>query len=778
MKKSLIIFIAALLLVNVFFTVNAENTGFYLDLSSENITFSGDENAAVSYNGTPQIKSLTSFSGTKKYVDLRSGTVNIDSTAIKNLDKISVNLWFNLYDTKQKTLLSFEDEAGKSDFNVSYDGNGQLVYVVGYRNSRFQITKKASVSSAVNMWNNIVFTREWNSVSKRWSYTLYLNGALLVSEYAGGIQTSQDDMKLYIGGNTDKNNLGISDMYIFDEVLDALKVSNSYNANKESFSELSDTMNITEVLPKKGGAIKIDENHITVKFDNYINAEDADKYVEFVKENGEALGGSVFVKAKNKALDLYFGNLEPEENYILRFKEGLKSVNGISLEPCEFAFTAENDYVVNEDFSDDENYVVGEAPKTVGKIRYFSDGNWTASNMEVCETPDGDKYVSLKAGRADKDNFIDMTFDTPVTDKVIISDMKVRVYNVLNDNHVITTPNSLMRVYVNENAISPFSIVGESANGVFQGNTTQENLTYTTYRMSENTRDQNGFNSVRIIAAKNENGYYAMKMLDKNTDGSEYFLKTNNPNAIAVERITGLAATLLYPTGDDWETQIANDRYFLSDWKVYFAPEPKIIYVNADEITPMSESISVYLNDEAASESLSSDSIILRRKDTQKEIAVSVNGYDPKKRQVEIVPEECLDYGTEYEIILNGVKTKLGAKADNSAYSFKVGDRKLRVASNIFEKNAEGANISVSVTNDTEENKIIVLAAIVYNEANQAVCSYTKEFEVEKNSYSSSLLSLTNYSEKGGKNVKLFVMEAADGGLYSISAEEYSYNLY
>ena len=778
MKKSLIIFIAALLLVNVFFTVNAENTGFYLDLSSENITFSGDENAVVSYNGTPQIKSLTSFSGTKKYVDLRSGTVNIDSTAIKNLDKISVNLWFNLYDTKQKTLLSFEDEAGKSDFNVSYDGNGQLVYVVGYRNSRFQITKKASVSSAVNMWNNIVFTREWNSVSKRWSYTLYLNGALLVSEYAGGIQTSQDDMKLYIGGNTDKNNLGISDMYIFDEVLDALKVSNSYNANKESFSELSDTMNITEVLPKKGGAIKIDENHITVKFDNYINAEDADKYVEFVKENGEALGGSVFVKAKNKALDLYFGNLEPEENYILRFKEGLKSVNGISLEPCEFAFTAENDYIVNEDFSDDENYVVGEAPKTAGKIRYFSDGNWTASNMEVCETPDGDKYVSLKAGRADKDNFIDMTFDTPVTDKVIISDMKVRVYNVLNDNHVITTPNSLMRVYVNENAISPFSIVGESANGVFQGNTTQENLTYTTYRMSENTRDQNGFNSVRIIAAKNENGYYAMKMLDKNTDGSEYFLKTNNPNAIAVERITGLAATLLYPTGDDWETQIANDRYFLSDWKVYFAPEPKIIYVNADEITPMSESISVYLNDEAASESLSSDSIILRRKDTQKEIAVSVNGYDPKKRQVEIVPEECLDYGTEYEIILNGVKTKLGAKADNSAYSFKVGDRKLRVASNIFEKNAEGANISVSVTNDTEENKIIVLAAIVYNEANQAVCSYTKEFEVEKNSYSSSLLSLTNYSEKGGKNVKLFVMEAADGGLYSISAEEYSYNLY
>lgn len=778
MKKSLIIFIAALLLVNVFFTVNAENTGFYLDLSSENITFSGDENAVVSYNGTPQIKSLTSFSGTKKYVDLRSGTVNIDSTAIKNLDKISVNLWFNLYDTKQKTLLSFEDEAGKSDFNVSYDGNGQLVYVVGYRNSKFQITKKASVSSAVNMWNNIVFTREWNSVSKRWSYTLYLNGALLVSEYAGGIQTSQDDMKLYIGGNTDKNNLGISDMYIFPEVLDALKVSNSYNANKESFSELSDTMNITEVLPKKGGAIKIDENHITVKFDNYINAEDADKYVEFVKENGEALGGSVFVKAKNKALDLYFGNLEPEENYILRFKEGLKSVNGISLEPCEFAFTAENDYIVNEDFSDDENYVVGEAPKTVGKIRYFSDGNWTASNMEVCETPDGDKYVSLKAGRADKDNFIDMTFDTPVTDKVIISDMKVRVYNVLNDNHVITTPNSLMRVYVNENAISPFSIVGESANGVFQGNTTQENLTYTTYRMSENTRDQNGFNSVRIIAAKNENGYYAMKMLDKNTDGSEYFLKTNNPNAIAVERITGLAATLLYPTGDDWETQIANDRYFLSDWKVYFAPEPKIIYVNADEITPMSESISVYLNDEAASESLSSDSIILRRKDTQKEIAVSVNGYDPKKRQVEIVPEECLDYGTEYEIILNGVKTKLGAKADNSAYSFKVGDRKLRVASNIFEKNAEGANISVSVTNDTEENKIIVLAAIVYNEANQAVCSYTKEFEVEKNSYSSSLLSLTNYSEKGGKNVKLFVMEAADGGLYSISAEEYSYNLY
>lgn len=778
MKKSLIIFIAALLLVNVFFTVNAENTGFYLDLSSENITFSGDENAVVSYNGTPQIKSLTSFSGTKKYVDLRSGTVNIDSTAIKNLDKISVNLWFNLYDTKQKTLLSFEDEAGKSDFNVSYDGNGQLVYVVGYRNSRFQITKKASVSSAVNMWNNIVFTREWNSVSKRWSYTLYLNGALLVSEYAGGIQTSQDDMKLYIGGNTDKNNLGISDMYIFPEVLDALKVSNSYNANKESFSELSDTMNITEVLPKKGGAIKIDENHITVKFDNYINAEDADKYVEFVKENGEALGGSVFVKAKNKALDLYFGNLEPEENYILRFKEGLKSVNGISLEPCEFAFTAENDYIVNEDFSDDENYVVGEAPKTAGKIRYFSDGNWTASNMEVCETPDGDKYVSLKAGRADKDNFIDMTFDTPVTDKVIISDMKVRVYNVLNDNHVITTPNSLMRVYVNENAISPFSIVGESANGVFQGNTTQENLTYTTYRMSENTRDQNGFNSVRIIAAKNENGYYAMKMLDKNTDGSEYFLKTNNPNAIAVERITGLAATLLYPTGDDWETQIANDRYFLSDWKVYFAPEPKIIYVNADEITPMSESISVYLNDEAASESLSSDSIILRRKDTQKEIAVSVNGYDPKKRQVEIVPEECLDYGAEYEIILNGVKTKLGAKADNSAYSFKVGDRKLRVASNIFEKNAEGANISVSVTNDTEENKIIVLAAIVYNEANQAVCSYTKEFEVEKNSYSSSLLSLTNYSEKGGKNVKLFVMEAADGGLYSISAEEYSYNLY
>ncbi len=778
MKKSLIIFIAALLLVNVFFTVNAENTGFYLDLSSENITFSGDENAVVSYNGTPQIKSLTSFSGTKKYVDLRSGTVNIDSTAIKNLDKISVNLWFNLYDTKQKTLLSFEDEAGKSDFNVSYDGNGQLVYVVGYRNSKFQITKKASVSSAVNMWNNIVFTREWNSVSKRWSYTLYLNGALLVSEYAGGIQTSQDDMKLYIGGNTDKNNLGISDMYIFDEVLDALKVSNSYNANKESFSELSDTMNITEVLPQKGGAIKIDENHITVKFDNYINAEDADKYVEFVKENGEALGGSVFVKAKNKALDLYFGNLEPEENYILRFKEGLKSVNGISLEPCEFAFTAENDYIVNEDFSDDENYVVGEAPKTVGKIRYFSDGNWTASNMEVCETPDGDKYVSLKAGRADKDNFIDMTFDTPVTDKVIISDMKVRVYNVLNDNHVITTPNSLMRVYVNENAISPFSIVGESANGVFQGNTTQENLTYTTYRMSENTRDQNGFNSVRIIAAKNENGYYAMKMLDKNTDGSEYFLKTNNPNAIAVERITGLAATLLYPTGDDWETQIANDRYFLSDWKVYFAPEPKIIYVNADEITPMSESISVYLNDEAASESLSSDSIILRRKDTQKEIAVSVNGYDPKKRQVEIVPEECLDYGTEYEIILNGVKTKLGAKADNSAYSFKVGDRKLRVASNIFEKNAEGANISVSVTNDTEENKIIVLAAIVYNEANQAVCSYTKEFEVKKNSYSSSLLSLTNYSEKGGKNVKLFVMEAADGGLYSISAEEYSYNLY
>ncbi len=778
MKKSLIIFIAALLLVNVFFTVNAENTGFYLDLSSENITFSGDENTVVSYNGTPQIKSLTSFSGTKKYVDLRSGTVNIDSTAIKNLDKISVNLWFNLYDTKQKTLLSFEDEAGKSDFNVSYDGNGQLVYVVGYRNSKFQITKKASVSSAVNMWNNIVFTREWNSVSKRWSYTLYLNGALLVSEYAGGIQTSQDDMKLYIGGNTDKNNLGISDMYIFPEVLDALKVSNSYNANKESFSELSDTMNITEVLPKKGGAIKIDENHITVKFDNYINAEDADKYVEFVKENGEALGGSVFVKAKNKALDLYFGNLEPEENYILRFKEGLKSVNGISLEPCEFVFTAENDYIVNEDFSDDENYVVGEAPKTAGKIRYFSDGNWTASNMEVCETPDGDKYVSLKAGRADKDNFIDMTFDTPVTDKVIISDMKVRVYNVLNDNHVITTPNSLMRVYVNENAISPFSIVGESANGVFQGNTTQENLTYTTYRMSENTRDQNGFNSVRIIAAKNENGYYAMKMLDKNTDGSEYFLKTNNPNAIAVERITGLAATLLYPTGDDWETQIANDRYFLSDWKVYFAPEPKIIYVNADEITPMSESISVYLNDEAASESLSSDSIILRRKDTQKEIAVSVNGYDPKKRQVEIVPEECLDYGTEYEIILNGVKTKLGAKADNSAYSFKVGDRKLRVASNIFEKNAEGANISVSVTNDTEENKIIVLAAIVYNEANQAVCSYTKEFEVEKNSYSSSLLSLTNYSEKGGKNVKLFVMEAADGGLYSISAEEYSYNLY
>lgn len=737
------------------------------------LTLSGDEKAAFDIYGTIQKKVFSTASEEKSYIDLANGAFAVDSEKIKNLDAISISMWFNFTDMHEKKIFSFENSNGKSDFSLSYDGNGKLIYVAGFRTEKYMITKKVEQLIGSDSWNNIVASRNRRNDGK-WNYSLIYNGELICEGATSGIKTDQSDYKLYVGGKQGGAGYKLADLKIESGIKDILSAQVEYNANKSRYEELKDSISLADVLPSKGGEIDECINKLTLMFDNFVNPDTVKDGITFTTENGSPIPGGVYYRVDKKQVNLLFPNLQTGEKYILAVNGLLKSANGYEAEKQEYVFTAKRDYILDDDFSDDK-YVVGEHPNEDGTIRYFSDGNWGSKNIEVCAADDGDKYLMLKSGVKDKDNFIDMTFDSPLENRVVISEMKLKTYNTLSDNNVITTPNSLIRMYCHENAISPFVICGESSEGKFVGNVTQPNMTYTTYVMSDNTRDANGFNDVRFVIKKNDSGKYCVSMSDMHDSEGDEFLKTIDPDSIDSSRIYGVAAVLLYPTGDDAENQIANDRYCLSSWKMYYAPQPKIIYSDADGMDPKSASFKIVFSDDVDVNSLKKGNIILRKKSDSRDIGLDIGEYNSKTNTLEVFPNEYLDYNEEYEVILSGVKSTLGAVSNESGYSFVTGKRSLYADTVIPAQNVNSVSFSTVVKNETNSKRNIVLAAVIYNSTGQAVGANTVAAEI----YSGESLPMSVCIEKEnimpGYNAKLFSMEEFDGGLYSISDEPYAY---
>ena len=778
MKRMISILISMYMILNSLCVFADSCDSFVLNIDGytgedATLTLSGDENANFDIYGTIQKNTFSTVSGEKSYIDLTNGTFAVESEKIKDLDAISISMWFNFADMGEKKLFTFENSNGKSDFSLSYDGNGKLIYVAGFRTEKYMITKKVEQLVESDLWNNIVVLRNRDADGK-WNYSLIYNGELICEGATTGIKISQSDCKLYVGGNQGSAGYKLADLKIESGIKDILSAQVEYNTNKSLYDELTNSISLTDISPSKGGEIDECINKITLMFDNYIEPDTVEKGITFTYEDGAPIQGNIYYKVDKKQVDLLFSNLQAEEKYKLAINGLLKSVNGYEVEEQEYVFTAKRDYILNDDFSDDK-YVVGEHPTKDGIIRYFSDGNWGSNNIEVCITDDGDKYLMLKSGVKDRDNFIDMTFDSPLEDQVVISEMKVKTYNILNDTNVITTPNSLVRMYCQENAISPFVIGGESSEGKFIGNITQPNLTYTTYVMSENTRDANGFNDVRFVIKKNDSRKYCISMSDMHDSSGDEYLKTIDPDSIDSSRVYGIAAVLLYPTGDDAEKQIANDRYCLSSWKMYYAPRPKIIYSDAEGLDPKSESFKIVFSDSIDVNSLKKGNIILRKKSDLQEIGLDVGEYNSETNTLEVFPNEYLDYNEEYAVILNNVKSTLGAVSNESEYSFVTGRRSLYTDTVIPLQNINSVSFNTVVKNETNSKRNIVLTAVIYNSTEQAVGANTVVAELGLGESLPMSVCIEKENIMPGYNAKLFAMEEFNGGLYSISDEPYVY---
>lgn len=711
MKKliSLVVTFVIMVCTLSFNTVLAddENLVFELDLSeatSTNIVAKNavEENSSVvSVLGSPTLNQING----KNYINFRDeyareaqgegAAIKIVESSFMNQNEMSFEVWvksddfdYNYgtgegqdSDVHQQRLMVLQnsDTADDTVFDVMMYAQGMYYKPGGVvskntANKDIQWIYGDSVKARDNEWTHLVFIRKCVDVStyKQWLGELYINGArAAVQSYttnslAFSRTEESKDAYFILGNRGNLNNTfvgSVADFKVYNSALSATQISEKYEASKEYYAELPQSMTVTQTSKADGAEIDTAPGKISVTFNNYID-EATLKNIKFTKADGTSFGAIATKTDGNfsKTAIISYGRLEENGSYKLVIPSSVKSKNNISAEAAEYTYTAKKTYIVNEDF---QNYAEGdEAPALTG-ISYTSANVSDDSSAMTIKDIKGDKYLAITPSATDKNYRITYTPSNVWADndasKARMADNDISVIDLKMRS--VSTPKeadegssvSVARNLLSLNSHTPVGTMNDDVMRIYKRAASY--VAAPAHRVAVAGKDENGFYNIRfVIKACTDKGQrlYGYEVVDlisgatifKFEPDITFYNNYNSANKADILRyLMNVELAHIYPQAADKYTVESG----FSEIKIY---DDRLMEVlNIGKYSNVTKSVTFALSDDVY-------------EDTLKYITVSKDGeavtatpaYDATNRTVTLAfDEELLG---EYEVSLEYLRSE------------------------------------------------------------------------------------------------------------------------
>lgn len=760
-RKIISLFISLMLLFTCLLPVNtfaaaSENLVFELDLSNATVD---DVNAAngvsggnseVTVIGTPALGQINN----NKYLSFSTGkAIKVQDSDFANQNEMTFEAWikgsnFGSSDTSGDYRMAIMT-TGSSESSYRYDiyGSGNSIF---YRPGGPKATSSTNAPDTRynskfadydEKWSHFVFTRKWTPVqgaedgTGRWTGELYVNGVKITPNYTNNdsnqLRCDETNMYAVIGNNayyTKPFKGDIATFKIYNSILDAATIAAKYNAEKNDYITYADTLQLQEIS-KSGNTISAAAGEITLTFNNYLDTSTLENGITFVKADGTKIKGGAYVTPKdsftNEAV-IRYGALELNGEYCLNITSDLKSVNNKPFSGNgTYTYTAVKDYIFYDDFTGEE-YVVGENPPTDGIIEYTSTNIADdASNITVCGD-DSFRYISMKGGgEKEKNSRIKLVFDTPITESVLAADIKLRPSSsdgVANDD----TPRNVMTIAGSTASVQ----LANMRYGFVEANTAPGKNATLVGDIHFEATDSRGFYDLNALFEKNRAGNYVVTIKNANAPLEGKAVYTTN----SISDIKSIEISHLYPLNVAQATSVSADVACIA---IYKMTAPGIIYTNFGELDRDDDILKIVFNDDLE-ESTIDESVFALIAPDGNAVYTEYMGYDADTRTVTLKLNDYLDSSTEYTLSMGDITAKSGLVMSGNEYPYTTKADAVESES-VKVYNEDGTEIptldnisefkaSVSVANNGENNKVCVVALVLYD-ANGRIIKLIKNTE-------------------------------------------------
>lgn len=264
---------------------------------------------------------------------------------------------------------------------------------------------------------------------------------------------------------------------------------------------------------------------------------------------------------------------------------------------------------------------------------------------EAASAADGSKIKYLRGGNDDtrdnQDTFVGYTFDSAYEGDFVL------------DTNVFVTGTAGSRSLTWGSSSKIYSFTGSAE------------------------KDEYGFMNLRFIFRKTADGKYRMYVLDRLTPKDESNTKNaDNPyeyNAVvAPSTINQTSCPRLVFQQYCGPTQINKGAYYgISEFRVFEYREPEVTDVSSSAAVRGADSITLTLSENVDPDSIGDTPVVIKNAVTGEEVKLVSQGYNLETGEITLAMKQYLDYDTEYEVTLSGVRNLMGFEAsEDSEYTF------------------------------------------------------------------------------------------------------------
>ena len=478
----------------------------------------------------------------------------------------------------------------------------------------------------------------------------------------------------------------------------------------------------------QGGATPISpiSGTITIEMDSPIKKTTLSD-ITFEKASGGNAGfvDVDFAANSDKKIEVTYSQLEELTDYILTIGSNLSSTYNKPLgeEKIYYYRTTEKPSLtfLDIDFESDE-YVVGEKPRGDDGLLYWSTSgvlNNSTDNFLIRQAGNGDKYMTFDVSASNVSS--QLLYDLPevLNGRSVAFEIGVRGYTKNSNSSFGSGSRDTLQISGvkddGTSALALFSI--NSSTSTNSLSSTDKTGTTFTVKPAED-----GFNHIKVIISRDEDGYYLYDVYDKanSTDG---YVRIKPKSPYAHKQISRIRFGSMWPTSAD---QLNRDGVAISYIKGYYVEHPRMIASSSDEINSATKSVKLYFDKEMDEESVKNGTYTLTDTFGKSDISVSVASYNAAENYVTLAFSDYLIPGVDYTLKAQGVSDTNGiplaatdsmqlsvseAEASGDIVSF--ADDGSHAITGLRDLGTEPAEINISYTmsNTSEvDRKIIVFA--------------------------------------------------------------------
>ena len=389
-----------------------------------------------------------------------------------------------------------------------------------------------------------------------------------------------------------------------------------------------------KILPLRNGMIKL-------AFSEAVNLDTAEEALTFTDENGREVSEiSVSLDPEDSScLWIEYPLVRSDVRYRLTLSQALQSQLGMALEtPYDEEFIGENPYLFYQyDFStyfteEDEGRTIGQ-----NEIPGLELSNET-TGQTVGVSESGERYISMIPQLQSKEYQLVAKFPQAVTNgDIAVVEAKLR------RTGGSSYASDLGRINGDANTNGPSFQEGKINNAALD-------------------KDDDGFSDIKYRIRRDTDGYYYSEIIYY-VGGSPITYTKKYPSR-EITAVNQILMAHLYTTSKPEDNGYA-DSIDLKSVKIYIAKEVGAESSNLEQYNPLKNMpITVDLAVPANPDTVSADTIYLRNKKTQARIPWEFVSYDEDLSRAEFrLQDYYLSYGTEYEIVCEGLEGTNGIKS-------------------------------------------------------------------------------------------------------------------